>query len=221
MLIKMKIRVLLADDHKLFREGLCALLNTQSDIEVVGEAEDGYQVLKMIQDIFPDVTVIDVAMPGLSGIETARRITHNYPQIKIIALSMYSDRRLVAGMLGAGALGYLLKDCAFDEVAKAIRTVNANQTYLCPVILDTVVKNYFHNIGKSDPLILNTLTDRECEILQLIAEGITTKEIASNLYISVKTVETHRQQIMRKLNIYSIAELTKYAIREGLTSLEK
>jgi two-component system response regulator NreC len=216
----MNIHVLIADDHKIVREGLCALLEKQEDIEVVSEAEDGHQVLRLVQETLPNVVVIDVAMPGLNGIEATRRIVGKYPNIKVIALSMYSDRRLVAGMLSAGASGYLLKDCAFEELAKAIRSVAAGQTYLSPMIVDIVVRSYFHNIEKTDSPIFSVLTNREREVLQLLAEGKTAKEIASYLCISVKTIETHRQQIMRKLNIHSIAELTKYAIREGLTSME-
>jgi len=217
----MSIRVLLADDHKIVREGLRALLEKQQDIEVVGEAEDGRQTLKLIEETLPNVVVIDVAMPGLNGIETTRRIIDNYPGTKVIALSMYSDRRLVARMLAAGASGYLLKDCAFEELTQAIHSVAIDQSYLSSIIVDIVVKNYFHNFDKVDPSVLSSLTNREREVLQLLAEGNTTKEIASYLCLSIKTIETHRQQIMQKLNIHSIAQLTKYAIREGLTSLEK
>jgi two-component system response regulator NreC len=216
----MTIRVLLADDHKIVREGLCALLDKQEDIEVVAEAEDGHQALKLVQETSPNVAVIDIAMPGLNGIETTRRIVDKNPKVKVIALSMYSDRRLVARMLGAGASGYLLKDCAFEELAQAIRAVATEQTYLSSMIVDIVVKNFFHNLEEADSSILSTLTNREREVLQLLAEGKTIKEIASYLCLSVKTIETHRQQIMHKLNIHSIAELTKYAIREGMTSLE-
>lgn len=216
----MKIRVLVADDHKIVREGLRALLEKQDDITVVAEADNGYQVLKIVQDMLPNVIVLDVAMPGLNGIETTRQIVEKYPNMKVIALSMYSDKRLVSGMLSAGASGYLLKDCAFEELANAIRAINVNQTYLSPTIVDIVVKEYFHSPESLDLSIQSELTSREREVLQLLAEGKTTKEIASFLCISAKTIETHRQQIMRKINVHSVADLTKYAIREGLTSLE-
>lgn len=216
----MKVRVLLADDHKIVREGLRALLEKQSDMDVIAEAGDGRTALRLIQEKSPDVVVMDVAMPDLNGIETTHQIIAKDPGIKVIALSMYSDRRLVARMLSAGASGYLVKDCAFDELIQAIHTVASGQTYLSPSIVDIVVKDYFHHIKKSDPSTLLALTTREREVLQLLAEGRATKEIAQLLTLSVKTIETHRQQIMHKLNIHSIAELTKYAIREGLTSLE-
>jgi len=216
----MSIRILLADDHKIVREGLRTLLEKQPGMEVVAEAEDGCTAVRLVWELSPDVVIMDIAMPDLNGIEATRQIIAKNHRIKVVALSMHSDRRFVAGMLKAGASGYLLKDCAFEELAQAVRTVVANQTYLSPMIARIVVKDYLYHLPKTDFQALSILTPRERQVLQLIAEGKTMKEIASHLYVSVKTAETHRRHIMCKLDIKSLAELTKYAIREGLTSLE-
>ena len=216
----MSIRIVLADDHRMVREGLRSLLERQPDIEVVAEAEDGAGVLKLVEELSPDIVIMDVAMPDLNGAEATRQILARDPSIKVIALSMYSDKRFVLGMLSAGASGYLLKDCAFEELAGAIHLVAANRTYLSSKIVDIVVKDYFRHLGGADLSVFSLLTGREREVLQLLAEGKTVRDTASHLSLSVKTIETHRQQIMNKLNIHSLAELTKYAIREGLTSAE-
>jgi DNA-binding NarL/FixJ family response regulator len=156
----------------------------------------------------------------MNGIDATRKITNEIPGVKVVALSMHSDRRFVLGMLEAGASGYLLKDCAFDELAKAIRSVAAGHTYLSPSVADVVVKGYLDKLSEPLTAARSPLTQREREILQLLAEGSTTKEIASHLGVSVKTVETHRRNMMQKLNMRSVAELTKYAIREGLISVD-
>ena len=215
----MSIRVLLADDHKIVREGLRSLLEKEPGMKVIGEAENGRRALSLARELSPDVVVIDVAMPDLNGIEATRQLMTRSPGVRVVALSMHSDRRFVAEMLRAGASGYLLKDCAFEELAQAIRTVAEDQTYLSPRIAAPVIKDYVNRLSVSYSSAYSTLTPREREVLQLLAEGKTTKEIASRLHISVKTVETHRRKIMGKLDIGSIAELTKYAIREGLTPL--
>jgi DNA-binding NarL/FixJ family response regulator len=163
---------------------------------------------------------MDVSMPDMNGIEATRRIIGQFPQIKVLALSMHADRRFALEMLRAGASGYLLKDSAFEELAHAIRAVASDHTYLCHKIADLIIKDYMHLTVKEEASVYSTLTVREREVLQLIAEGKSTKEIAGVLKVSVKTVETHRQQMMEKLGVRSIAELTKYAIREGLTSIE-
>jgi DNA-binding NarL/FixJ family response regulator len=163
---------------------------------------------------------MDVTMPDMNGIDATRKITNEIPGVKVIALSMHSDRRFVLGMLEAGASGYLLKDCAFDELAKAIRNVAAGNTYLSPSVADVVVKGYLDKLSEPLAATRSPLTQREREILQLLAEGSTTKEIAAHLGVSVKTVETHRRNMMQKLNMRSIAELTKYAIREGLIAVD-
>lgn len=215
----MTIRIILADDHQIVREGLCSLLENESDIEVLGEAGNGRATVEMAQKLKPDVVVMDLAMPDLNGIEATRQILTNAADVKVLALSMHSDKRFILGALQAGASGYVLKDCAFEELARAIRTVVTNQTYLSPRIADIVVERYVrHQPSPAYPW--SALTPREREVLQLIAEGATVKKIAFILGVSHKTIETHREQIMRKLNVYSIAELTKYAIREGLTSLD-
>jgi two-component system, NarL family, response regulator NreC len=216
----MSTRVLIADDHKIFREGLRALLEKQRGIEVVAEAKDGLEAVRFAQKLIPDVVIMDVAMPEKNGIEATRETLEVLPRTKVIALSMHSDRRFVLQMLKAGAVGYLLKDSAFEELAAAIQAVSSGQTYLSPKITDVVIKEYLHSQARSEVSVFTILTHREREVLQLLAEGKSTKEIAATLHVSVKTIETHRQQVMDKLDIHSVAELTKYAIREGLTTLE-
>ena len=216
----MKTKIILADDHKIIREGLRSLLEKQLDMEVIAEAHDGLTTVHLVQKLLPDIVIMDIGMPDMNGIEATRQIMTETKGVKVIALSMHSDRRFVLQMLKVGASGYLLKDSAFEELISAIHTVMANQPYLSPKITDVVVKEYLHGFPKKESTVFTILTAREREVLQLLAEGKTTKQIASALYISVKTIETHRQQIMKKLNMHSIAELTKYAIREGLTSLE-
>jgi DNA-binding NarL/FixJ family response regulator len=216
----MTIQILLADDHKITRDGLKALLDSQKNMTVIGEAENGRKAVRLAAELQPDVIVMDINMPELNGIEATRQIKSELPEVKIIALSMYSDKRYVVGMLKAGVSGYLLKNCAFDELVSAISAVMNNQNYMSPKIADTVMKGYANILESSDTSPASQLTAREREVLQLIAEGLKTKDIAARIHVSVKTVETHRQQIMRKLNAKSVAELTKIALREGLTSLD-
>ncbi len=216
----MNIKILLADDHKIIREGLRALIEKQSDMEVAAEAQDGLETVKLARKLSPDIVIMDIGMPGINGIDATRQIVAEDNNIKVIALSMHSDRRFVLQMLKAGASGYLLKDSAFEELVIAIHTIMKKQPYLSPKVTDVVVKEYLHNLSKNESTAFSILTVREREVLQLIAEGKSTKQIASILNISVKTIETHRQQVMEKVGVHSIAELTKYAIREGLTSLE-
>jgi two-component system response regulator NreC len=216
----MSIRILLADDHKIVRQGLRALLEKQQDLEVVAEAEIGRDAVRLAEEMAPDVVIMDITMPDLNGVEAAKQILDKSPDIKIVALSIHSDALFVTEMLKSGAAGYLLKDCAFEELVRAIRTVLDNKTYLSPSVSGVVVDDYIHRLTKSDFAGREVISDREREVLQLMAEGNSTKQIAQKLHISVKTVETHRRQIMNKLDIHTIAELTKYAIRKGLTSLE-
>ncbi len=215
----MKTTVLLVDDHKIFRDGLRTLIEKEG-MEVVGEAENGRKTIKLAEKLLPNVIIMDVSMPDMNGIEATRKIISEMPQVKVIALSMHSDRRFVLGMLEAGASGYLLKDCAFGELASAIKQVLTGNKYLSPKIADVVVKGYLNKSNDSSVSGGSILTSREREILQLIAEGLTAKEIADHVFLSVKTVETHRRNIMQKLNMRSTVDLTKYAIREGLTSLD-
>jgi len=216
----MAIRILLADDHKIVRDGLRSLLQAEADLEVVGEAANGREAVRLAQELSPDVVVMDVGMPDLNGIEATRYIAGGPSGAKVIALSMHSDRRFVEGMLAAGATGYLLKDSAFEELARAIRAVAAGRTYLCPSVAGVVVQALVRASHAAQPARSPVLTPREREVLQLLAEGKSTKQIAGTLGVSVKTVETHRSRIMDKLDVHSVPELTKYAIREGLTSLE-
>ena len=216
----MSIRVFLADDHQIVREGLRTLLEKQPNMEVVGEAKTGREAVQLVKELLPEVVVMDISMPDLNGVEATRQIIAKTPSIKVIALSMHSDKRFVVEMLKAGASGYLLKDSASEELIRAVQTVAVNRTYLSPKIADLVIKDYIRLSPKVQFSVFSLLTPRERQVLQLLSEGKTTKGIGFDLQVSVKTVETYRQQIMDKLNIHNIAELTKYAIREGLTSLE-
>ena len=216
----MSVKILLADDHQIMRDGLRSLIAKQPGLEVVAEAEDGRAAVKLTRRFKPDVIVMDINMPDLNGIDATRRIVAEFPGTKIIAFSMHTDHQFVAGALKAGVAGYLQKDSAFEELDRAIRTVVANQTYLSPKITADVVKGYVETLIADESGAPAFLTDREREVVQLHAEGYTTKHIAEHLNLSVKTVETHRRNIMQKLDISSIAELTKFAIREGLTTLD-
>ena len=215
----MCVRVVLADDHKIMREGLCSLLRNDPRVEIAGVAEDGRSAVQLVREQNPDVVVMDVAMPDLNGIDAARRIKSERPDVRILALSMHSDKRYISSMLQAGASGYLLKDCAFKELVQAIHTVARGHVYLSPTIASLVTEEYVRQLMDKEATPASRLTPKEREVLQLMAEGHSTKQIAAALTLSVKTIETHRQQIMEKLDMRSIAELTKFAIREGLTSL--
>lgn len=217
----MEIRVLICDDHKIMREGLRNLLKDKANIVVVGEAENGRDALGLVHKLKPDIVIMDVAMPGLNGMEATKMILKEYQETRVIALSMHSGKQFVTGMFRAGASGYLLKDCAFDELMDAIKAVNSKHTYLSREISDVLVREFVTNIDGSSDEPGEVLSTREKEVLQLISEGNSTKLIAEKLFISVKTVETHRQKVMQKLNIFTIPELTKYAIRMGFTSLDE
>lgn len=214
----MNIRIILAEDHKITREGLVNMIKDQPGMEVVGEAGNGREAIQLAREHTPDLVIMDVTMPGLNGIDATRIITSSSKNVNVIALSMYSDKQFVQGMMQAGASGYLLKDCAFDELVQAIRAVFKGDTYLSPGIAGIVVEDYVNRLSKSASSASSILTKREREVLQLISEGESTKHIATKLAISVKTVETHRRQMMGKIGIRTVAGLTKYAIREGLTS---
>jgi len=216
----MSIRILIADDHKIMRQGLRSLLEKEPDMEVVAEAKNGREVMDLVKKLVPDVLVTEVVIPDLNGIEVTRQVLSEHPDLKIIALSMHSDHRFVVNMVKAGAHGYLLKDCAFEELTQAIRLVLADKNYLSPPVADVLVKNFVRLLPDPTQNAFTILTGREREVLQMITEGRNTSQIAEILHISRKTVESHRQQIMYKLRTRSIAQLTKYAIREGLTSLE-
>jgi two-component system response regulator NreC len=214
------ITILIADDHRLFRDGLRTLLEKQRSIRVVAETTDGAETIRAAEELKPDIVLMDISMPELNGIEAARRIVSTGAATRIIMLSMHSDRRFIMESLKAGALGYLLKDCAFEEVLLAVKAVGEGAIYLSSRISESVIKDYIAIAKRVPGSAFSILSAREREVLQLLAEGKSTKETAARLHVSVKTVETHRKQIMDKLDIHSVAELTKYAIREGLTALE-
>jgi len=211
----MPYRLLLADDHTMFRQGLRALLEKLHDFEIVGEAGSGRDAIELAARLVPHVVLMDIAMPDLNGVEATRQIRSGETPPKVVALSMHSDGAVIRRMFQAGASAYLLKDCPFDELSTALRTVVAGRTYMSPAIADTMVRQIAAP-DSSPP----ELTAREREVLQLLAEGRSTKEVATQLNLSSKTVDTHRQHIMDKLNIHNIAELTRYAIREGISFLE-
>jgi len=214
------IKIVLADDHQLFREGLKSILEHQSDFEVVGEAIDGHTTLTMVNKYSPDIVLLDISMPGLNGIETLRRLTAEGSKTRVIILSMHSDRRFVSESFKAGARGYLLKDSALEELVTGIRTVMNGNVYLSSHIARVLVDDYVSLSVGTDSSSVSKLTSREREVLQLIAEGHSTKETASRLNVSIKTIETHRKRIMDKLGLQGIAELTKYAIKEKIITAD-
>jgi two-component system response regulator NreC len=216
----MSIRIIVADDHRIVRNGLRTLLNAEPDIDVIADAENGRETIQLTRELSPDVVLMDITMPDLNGFEATRQILAEIPQVKIVALSMHHHEQFVSGMFMAGASGYLLKDCSVEELTAAIRAATKGEVYLSPGVASVVIKNYVRHLKKSDKAIPPILTPRESEILQLVSEGKTSKKIASIMHISTKTVDTHRRHIMDKLAVSSIAELTKYAIRSGLTSLD-
>jgi len=216
----MTTRIILADDHRIFREGLKPLLAGRDDIEVVAEAEDGLTALDLARQHQPDLAVLDISMPGLNGLEVTRRLAQEVPGVAVIILSMHSDRRFVLEALRAGARGYLLKDGGFAELLDAVTAVQSGRIFLSAAVSDQVIRDYVSLADADEGSAFSVLSAREREVLQLLAEGLATKEIAARLNLSAKTVESHRKAVMDKLEIRSIAELTKYAIREGLTPLD-
>ena len=217
----MTYRILLVDDHKMVRDGLKALIEKEAGMDVIAEADTGRKALHLSRKLKPDIVVMDISMPELNGIDASRQIVSELPGVNVVALSMHSQKQFVEGMLKAGVRGYLLKDGAFEELINAVRTVMTGRIYLSPDITAVVVNGYLKGgLAGREPQS-GMLTLREREVLQLIAEGQSVKKIAEKLCISIKTVETHRSHIMNKLNLYSVAQLTKYAIREGLTALDE
>ena len=210
----------MVDDHAIIREGLRSLLEKQPDMEVLADTDEGRKAVGLVREKMPDVVIMDVTMAGLNGIEATRLITTEFPEVRVVALSIHSQRRFIADMLSAGAAGYILKECLFDELVQAIQTVAAGGRYLSPRIADVVVEDYVKRLSTTSDSPLSALTGREREVLQLVAEGKSTKQIALELHVSTKTIEANRRQIMEKLKVHSVAELTKYAVREGLTTLE-
>ncbi|MEI6788158.1 MAG: response regulator transcription factor [bacterium] len=220
----MGIKVVLCDDHQIIREGLRSLLEKQTDMAVIGEGANGLDAIRLVRDKKPDVLVLDISMPEMNGITAARRAFQEYPRLKILALSVHSDQHFVTEMLEAGASGYMLKDSAFSELAAAIRTIMSGGLFISPRIANNVLEQFAKRaapVNRKKKARKVELSPRESEILQMIAEGKSSKDIAQISNISVKTVETHRLHIMTKIGAHNVASLTKYAIREGLTSLEE
>lgn len=215
----MAIRVLLVDDHRMVVEGLRALLNGEKDLRVVGLAEDGREAITMSEELSPEVVIMDITMPNLNGIEATAQLVKNCPGSRVLALSTHADGRHVRSMLEAGAYGYVTKEMAGAELIQAIREVGQGRKYLSSDVTESVVDGYVRKVVE-DHSAMTTLGGREREVLQLLAEGLTSGEIASELDISTNTVDTHRRNLMKKLDLHSVAELTKYAVREGLTGLE-
>ena len=214
----MTMKILLVDDHEIMREGMCALLRKRSDMEVIGQAADGRIAVQMAKDLAPDIIIMDIGMPNLNGIEATRQMVAENPRIKVMALSTYSDGSIVAKLIKSGASGYMLKESAFSELMDGLTAMMNGKTYLCSKISKVVFADYVNMITNPKWLSGDGLTSREREVLQLVAEGHTTKDIAKVLHLSPKTVDSHREHIMEKLSIRNIAGLTKYAIREGLTT---
>jgi len=214
----MAIRIILADDHTVVRHGLSRSFEAEAGMEVVGQAADGLSTVELARELEPDVVVMDIAMPDLNGIEATRQITGELPDVRVIALSMHSSSRYVREMFRAGAKGYLLKDCPFAELLEAVRTVCDGKTYVSPAVGHSIVEGI--TAPTQEQSAFSVLSQREREVLQLLAEGHSTKQIADRLHISPKTVEAHRARVMSKLGIDNIAQLTKYAIQEGLTQAD-
>jgi len=221
-------RVLLAEDHTLVRAGIRALLQNLTGMQVVAEASDGREALRLIKTYQPDVVLMDIAMAGLNGLEATARVTKEFPTVRVIILSMHSNEEYVAQALQAGAAGYLLKDAVAAELELAVTAVARGETYLSPAVSKHIIADYLRRAGGGAtgsggeaPSTATLLTPRQREILQLIAEGHSTKEMASILHLSVKTVETHRTQLMARLDVHDVAGLVRYAIRIGLVTPDK
>ena len=214
------IKVVVADDHTILRQGIKALLDNQSGIEVIAEAKDGREALTLIERLLPDVILMDIAMPGLNGLEATRRIKKKFPKIKVLVLTMYTNEEYVFQILQAGANGYLVKETAFQDLISAITAVYRDEAFMSPSISKKVINRYTQRAQKTNDTTCDVLTTREREVLQLIAEGSSSKKIAEALFISPKTVETHRTHIMDKLNIHNRTDLVKYAIRKGIVDID-
>ena len=212
-------RIIIVDDHRLLRAGLKSMLEKE-DFQVVGEADDGRNAARLIATLKPEAVITDISMPGRNGIEFTRQIHREFPDVKVLVVSMHSETRFIMESFAAGASGYLLKDSGFEEITVALKVVLAGRKYIGPEVAEVVVGRAVAQWLSASQCELPKISSREREVLQLVAEGKSTKEIAAILYVSIKTVETHRRQIMGRLNLPSIAHLTKFAIREGITSVQ-
>ncbi|MHB8923025.1 MAG: response regulator [Thermoleophilia bacterium] len=217
-----KIRLLLADDHAILRSGLVRLLGEQSDIEVVGEAENGREAVQKVQELHPDIVLMDIGMPVMNGMEATKQIKKRDQQVKVLVLTMHDNEEYLFQVLQAGASGYVLKKAADSDLVNAIHVVARGDCFLYPSAAKMVVEDYLEKMksGSEPTSTFDTLTEREREILKLVAEGYTNREIAESLFISVKTVETHKANIMEKLNLHKRAELVRYAIRKGILQVD-
>lgn len=217
----MPLRIVLAEDHHVVRQGLQALLKTEQDMQLVGEAATGLDALRLVEKLEPDVLVLDLMMPGLGGLEVARRVADKYPHTRVVILSMHQDEAYVAAALRAGAVAYVVKESTSAELIRAIREAAAGRRYFSPPLSESVIADYLRKADDNTFDLYDTLTAREREVLQLAAEGYTNSEIAAKLFISARTVESHRANLMRKLNLHSQSELIRYAVRKGIISLGK
>lgn len=216
----MTIRILIADDHDVLREGLRALLDRPPRYRVIGTARNGRDAISKVRKLKPDVVIIDIAMPELNGLDATARMIHEIPDLRVVALSMHADKRYISGMLNAGARGYVRKESAFEEIAAAVEAVYHGDVYLGEGVAGVVVDDYRQLMQRHTATQADKLTAREREVLQMIAEGSKTADIATGLNVSVKTIETHRRQIMAKLQLSTVADLTKYAIRKGIIAID-
>ncbi|MDX1520078.1 MAG: response regulator transcription factor [Anaerolineae bacterium] len=215
------IKVLLAEDHTIVRKGIRALLDPVTEIEVVGEAEDGREAIEKVGQLLPDVVLMDNTMPTLNGLEATRQIKKQFPDIMVLILTMHTDEEYIFQFLQAGASGYLIKKTAPKELVSAIKAVHRGDSFLSPSISRKVIDGYLRHVEETDKTDSYTqLTNREREVLQLIVEGLSNKEIAEQLHLSVKTIGNHRINLMEKLDLHNVSDLTKYAIRKGIISLE-
>lgn len=213
-----RIKILIADDHSILQHGLCNSLEMEKNIAAVIKADSGYAAIELAKEHIPDIVIMDISMPGLNGIETTKRILAANSNIKVIALSMHNEKIYVNGMINAGATGYILKSCSFKELLKCISTVLSAEYFFCQEVIDMVDHDGKKLVTDKRVSVFSLLSRREREVLQLIAEGHKSKTIAQKLHISIKTVDIHRTHLKNKLNIHTIAELTKFAISEGITS---
>ena len=215
----MSIKVIVADDHQLFREGLVNMLSDSSEIEIVAQAENGKDAIAKANKFYPDVVLMDIGMPVMNGVEATAHLMKHYPDIKIIALSMHADKHYIKGMLEAGAFGYLFKNCSYHQLIEAINTVYSGKKYLSDEITEVLIHDYLGKEKKA-PEVDTKLTKRESEILKLLAEGKAIREISELLFVSIKTVGTHKQHILEKLNLKTTTDLVKYSLKKGIISLE-